>query len=142
MLKINNPGNIRNSNTIYIGEITPSNHKSFKTFENMFYGYRAMFRLLNTYITQHKLDTIEKMIQRYAPPIENETESYIKFVCEKSGINKDDKLIKSDNKLIDIVYAMSWMENGIKPKLREVEIGYELINVGSVNEGNTIINDL
>jgi hypothetical protein len=86
MLNINNPGNIRNSSTKYIGELTPSKHKSFKTFENIFWGYRAMFKILNTYISSYHLNTIDKMINRYAPPIENDTEAYIKFVCDKSPL--------------------------------------------------------
>ena len=141
MLSINNQGNIRNSNTTYVGEVVPSRNKSFKTFENMFWGYRAMFRLLNTYITQHNCETIEKMIFRYAPTNENNTEAYIRFVCEKTGFERTKKIIKSDADLIPLVYQMSWLENGVKPNMREVEIGYKLINVQSVEEGNKIIKE-
>ena len=142
MLSINNQGNIRNSNTTYIGEVVPSNHKSFKTFLNMFFGYRAMFRLLNTYISQHNCDTIEKMIFRYAPHQDNNnTEAYIKFVCDKTGFDRTKKFIKSDADLIPLVYQMSWLENGVKPNMREVEMGYKLINIQSVEEGNKIIKE-
>ena len=152
MLQINNPGNIRNSPTTYVGEITPSRHKSFKTFENMFFGYRAMFRLLNTYIIQHKIETLEKMIERYAPPFENQTDKYIDFVSTRSGIGKNEILYPNDKRLIPIVYQMAIMENGIKAmndyektnnisNLRQVEIGYQLINIKSVEEGMTIIRE-
>ena len=40
-LRNNNPGNIRNSSTVWVGEITPSKDKSFKQFKSMAYGYRA-----------------------------------------------------------------------------------------------------
>lgn len=42
-LKNHNPGNIRQSATKYIGEVRPSQDKSFKQFSSMAYGYRAMF---------------------------------------------------------------------------------------------------
>ena len=141
MLNINNPGNIRNSSTAYIGEVTPSKNKSFKTFLTMEFGYRAMFKLLNTYITEHKLETIEKMINRYAPPFENNTSNYVKFVCDKTGFSKDKKFTKSHPDLIHLVFAMSWIENGVKPSLRQVEIGYDMINIQSVEEGLNIIKE-
>lgn len=34
-LRNNNPGNIRNSSTVWIGEVTPSNDKSFKQFKSI-----------------------------------------------------------------------------------------------------------
>ena len=143
MISINNPGNIRLSSTTYIGEVVPSHHKSFKTFENMFWGFRAVFRLLNTYISQYNVNTIEKMIYRYAPPNDNnDTEAYIKFVCEKTSFQRNKQFIKSDADLIPLVYAMSWLENGIKPNYRQVEIGYKLINIQTVEEGIKVINDV
>lgn len=45
-LRNNNPGNIRRNSDVFQGEIRPSKDKSFKQFETMPYGYRAIFRIL------------------------------------------------------------------------------------------------
>ena len=47
----------------------------------MAYGYRAIFKILFNYYRNYKLDTIRKMITRWAPPEDNNhTEAYIKTV--------------------------------------------------------------
>lgn len=85
-LRNNNPGNIRRSRVRYQGEVRPSRDADFKEFETMAYGYRAMFVLLDTYSSRYGLHTIRSMLNRYAPPEENLTESYIRFVSDYSGI--------------------------------------------------------
>lgn len=141
MLKINNPGNIRISPTIYIGEIVPSANKSFKEFQSMQFGYRQMFVCINSYITKHKIDLLEDIIYRWQPPVENDSKIYVQFVCDKSGFNRQTKFIKSDIKMIDLVYQMSWIENGVKPSMRDVELGYNIINATSIEDANKIIQD-
>lgn len=61
-LRNNNPGNIRINSDLFQGEVRPSKDKSFKQFETMAYGYRAVFRILSNYYRNYKLDTIRKMI--------------------------------------------------------------------------------
>lgn len=119
----NNPGNIRNSNIKYQGEII-STDKDFKQFESMEYGYRAMFMLLYTYQIKHGLNTIREIINRYAPSIENNTESYIDFVSKQSGIGPDTPLNVKQDTIIEVVMAMSWMENGVKANRDQVREGW------------------
>ena len=80
----------------------------------MAYGYRAMFVILRNYIRNYKLDTIRKMISRWAPTNENHTENYIRVVAERSGILADE-LVYPENReiMIRIVAAMSYVENGV-----------------------------
>ena len=80
-LRNNNPGNIRRSKVKYQGEVSPSRDPEFKEFETMAYGYRAMFVLLDTYRSRYGLTTIRQMLNRYAPPKENFTEGYVRFVA-------------------------------------------------------------
>lgn len=121
-----NPGNIRISKVKYLGEVTPSKDKAFKQFESMAYGYRAMFVLLHTY-SKNGYKTIRQMILRYAPPIENHTENYIKFVSESSGIFADVELDTADPaEMIPVVSAMSQMENGLPAIPEQVRQGWEL----------------
>ena len=126
-LRNNNPGNIRKSKDLFLGEIRPSADKAFKQFENMAYGYRAMFRILGNYVRHYKLDTLEKMITRWAPPKENNTKNYINSVSEWSGVAKDSKVwIDNRQQMCAIVAAMSRMENGVKANMSEVEQGFDL----------------
>ena len=136
----NNPLNIRKSSVKFLGEIESTN--AFKDFINREFGYRQAFRNINAYITQYKVDTLEGIINRWAPPTENDTEGYIQFVTNKTNFKRDKIFIKSDADLIDLVYGMSWIENGIKPNLKEIEDSYEIINVQTVEEGLKILNDL
>ena len=70
-LRNNNPGNIRINDDLFQGEVRPSRDKSFKLFETMAYGYRAIFKILRNYLCIYKLDTIRKMVGRSAPPGDN-----------------------------------------------------------------------
>lgn len=124
--KNKNPGNIRMTDTLWIGEVVGED-KDFKTFSTMPYGYRALFALLREYMTKG-YDTIEKIINRYAPSNENATEEYIKTVSRKSGIPREQFLTFADvSKVKDIVAAISYVENGIYPDLNDIENGYKLL---------------
>ena len=122
-----NPGNIRCSKTRYKGERYPSRDSEFKEFESMAYGYRAMFVLLDTYSRRYGLCTIRQMLNRYAPPSENFTEGYIRFVSEKTGIAPDEIVnSRAARDMVPIVAAMSQIEKGIPAVMADVHRGWEL----------------
>ena len=121
-----NPGNIRLSGTKYKGE-TPSADPAFKCFENMTWGYRAMFVLLHTYRRRYGLSTIRQMISRYAPPSENFTQGYIDFVARQAGIGPDEPVDTLEGDVMRrIVAAMSKIENGADAVTGDVEAGWLL----------------
>jgi len=78
----NNFGNIRFNNLTHWKGQTGSNH-GFCVFESYEYGIRALYILLRTYIEKYKLTNVCDIIDRYAPPSENDTLSYIRFVDER-----------------------------------------------------------
>jgi hypothetical protein len=123
----NNPGNIRLTTKKWIGEIDGTD-KDFKTFKSMPYGYRAIFALLREYISKG-YDTIEKIINRYAPPSENITSAYVKTVEKRTGIDKN-RLISFNE--IDIIFklvnSISYVENGIEPNQNDINEGYKLLS--------------
>lgn len=122
-----NPGNIRQSKTHYKGERHPSRDSEFKEFESMAYGYRAMFVLLDTYSRRYGLCTIRQMLNRYAPPSENFTEGYIRFVSQTTGIAPDEMLNTRDERdMVPVVAAMSQIENGIAADMADVYLGWDL----------------
>ncbi|MBR5595084.1 MAG: structural protein P5 [Alistipes sp.] len=122
-----NPGNIRCSKTRYKGEKLRSRDSEFKEFESMAYGYRAMFVLLDTYSRRYGLCTIRQMLNRYAPPVENFTEGYIRFVSEKTGIAPDEIInTRAARDMVPVVAAMSQIENGVAAVMDDVHRGWEL----------------
>ena len=124
-LRNNNPLNIRHSIDSFQGEIKGAD-KAFKTFSSMPYGYRAAFVTLGTYLSRG-LNTVEKIVTRWAPPTENNTGRYIAGVERESGISKTKELTTTDGAYyIMIVAAMSLIENGIPADISEVRAGFNL----------------
>ena len=67
--------------------------KDFEQFETMAYGWRAAFILLGrTYYEKYHLNTIKKIISRWAPACENNTKGYIAYVAKQVGVNACDPL--------------------------------------------------
>ena len=131
-LRNNNPGNIRRSKVRYKGEVRPSRDPDFKEFSTMAYGYRAVFVLLDTYRSRYGLATIRQMLNRYAPPTENFTEGYVRFVADYSGVMPDEVVdTRSEKDMIPIVAAMSKIENGVAANIADVERGWELFVGGN-----------
>ena len=105
-LRNNNPLNIRHNSDKFQGEIK-GNDKSFKTFSSMPYGYRAGFVVLHTYL-KNGFNTIEKIIARFAPPNENNTQAYIANVERWSGVPRSKELTAASGAdYIMIVTAIS-----------------------------------
>ncbi len=125
-LDINNPGNIRQSSDYFLGEIVPSSDAEFKQFSSMAYGYRAMFKILDTYRNLYGLETIEQIITRYAPPSENDTTAYINAVSAAIQVPPTSPLAYDEQTTSALVYAMSRHENGVEPNLDEITQGLEL----------------
>ena len=123
----NNPGNIRRSKVRYKGERVPSSDPEFRQFESVEWGYRAIFMLLYTYHLRHGCRTLRQMIDRYAPPSENPTSAYLRFVAERSGIDPDYVIDVTNGRLmVDIVCAISQFENGQLADRKAVLRGWEL----------------
>ena len=88
-LKNNNPFNIRrNSNNKWLGRIpfSESTDNDFEQFKTMKYGLRAGIILLRNYI-RSGFNTPSKIVNRFAPSIENNTSNYIKYVCSVVGVD-------------------------------------------------------
>lgn len=128
----NNFGNIRitrdknGKQTFWKGEVKGAD-QAFKTFETPAWGYRAIFALLKEYIGKG-YNTINKIIGRYAPSSENNTNSYVSTVVKKTGIQPDTKIAASDLiSLTRIVRAISFVENGIEPDDVQIDEGKKLL---------------
>jgi len=89
----------------------------FCQFESLEYGWRAAFYLLTrTYYHQYRLFTIRAIINRWAPPRENLTSTYIANVSRLTGIPPDEPIgIPSDQpeRWMAVGIAMAIQENGL-----------------------------
>lgn len=123
----NNPGNIRLSGDTFQGEVKPSRDRSFKTFRTMAYGYRALIKTLQTYQRKYGLKTVRLLIGRWAPPTENDTQSYIGHVCRSTGYMADQPidLCKKDV-AVKMACAISDVECGWHDMTAAME-GFDLI---------------
>ena len=127
-LRNNNPGNIRLSRTVWIGEIRPSQDKEFCQFSSMSYGYRALMKLLQNYRRKHGCQTIADMIRRWAPPSENNTSGYIVDVCKDMQVPTTYKPdIEDRETLCALAAAISRHENGIEANIDDVSSGWLLL---------------
>ena len=92
-IRNNNPLNIRRSADKWQGLKAQQEDREFFQFSEMKWGWRAAFRLLcHTYYGKYKLRTIRAIINRWAPPKENNTLYYIRSVAERTGISTDMEL--------------------------------------------------
>lgn len=129
-LRNNNPGNIRLGSFRYKGEKVESSDTAFRQFESIEWGYRAMFVLLHTYAKKRGCCTLRQMINRYAPPIENHTDNYIRRVTHTTHLSPDEKISTTDAATMTaVVAAMSEVENGVKADMAEVWRGWGLFIV-------------
>lgn len=115
---------IRNGNPLNI-RINPANKwqglkpvqddPAFCSFINASWGFRAAAVIIIKYY-DGGLNTISKIIYRWAPGIENDTAAYIADVCARTGFDKDEVLnIHDYNTLAPILKAMCIHENGSFP---------------------------
>jgi len=112
----NNPGNIRTSPTNWNGEVTEPGEE-FERFSDMHMGVRASARILRTYGRKYGIDTINKIIDRYAPPEDNNPNNanYAKHVSNGSGFDVDEKIDLNDPQvLIKLMRPIFQFENGQK----------------------------
>lgn len=86
----NNLFNIRyNSSNNFLGiDDKECQVNGFAKFVNTVYSVRAFLLLVYNYNHLYKIKTIEDFITRFAPPSENNTTGYIKFVCDRMSTVK------------------------------------------------------
>ena len=114
-IRNNNPGNIRKGEK-WKGLSEHQTDSSFCIFVSPEYGIRALVKILLTYYKKYQLNTVKKIISRYAPPNENETESYIKSVANQLGVASDEVIdLSSVAVLVVLLRAIIRHENGEQP---------------------------
>ena len=113
-IRNNNPGNIRLSKTVWQGQTTvPQTDEDFVEFTMPLYGLRALMKTLLTYYLKYNLDTVQSLINRYAPPHENATDIYIYQVAKALNVKRTDKInVAAKPVLLALTQAIILHENG------------------------------
>lgn len=111
-----NPGNIRKSADKWQGLAPAQNDPAFFQFIGESFGIRALAKILLTYQSKHGLNTVRKIIGRWAPPNENDTEAYMQQVAKAARVSPDQIINLADPQiLVAIVTAIIRHENGVQP---------------------------
>ena len=120
-IRNNNPGNIRhNSNNRWVGLSPCQNDKDFCVFIAPRYGIRALAIILRNYQVKYGLKTVKDIINRYAPSVENNTNSYVKSVCQFLGITDTTPIdVGEECVMLCLLKAIIRHENGIQPYSNE-----------------------
>lgn len=115
-IRNNNPLNLRISTTHWLGKIYDNTDGSFEQFDTNINGIRAGAKLLSNYYRSNGLSTIEGIIDRFAPSVENNTKAYITSVCEYMGVEAHDVLNICDHQILaSLLCAIILHENGEQP---------------------------
>ena len=137
----NNPLNIRHSKDRWQGACINQTDKAFVQFTSMAYGYRAAWKILESYWKYFhdlpKAFNVRNIIARWAPPAENDTEAYIRAVIRLSGLGGNENMARplrfwylSDlERTARLLAAMACVECGMKMEevnMDEVWQGYDL----------------
>jgi len=121
-IRNNNPGNIDwKSDVPWKGMDQPAHDGRFIRFETPEDGLRAMARVLRNYQRKYNLFTLNKIISRWAPPSENDTQRYVSTVSKIANIDPNQKIdLNNDELLADLMEAMIKVENGSNPYNRDM----------------------
>lgn len=111
----NNPGNIRHGSK-WQGLSVEQTDKDFCQFISSEYGIRAIYKLLQTYQKKYGLNTIRTIVNRYAPPNENNTEGYISRASKEICIDANNPInTQLKNVTIPLAVAIVNIELGYQP---------------------------
>lgn len=127
----NNPLNLRISSNNWKGKVPTSENTdgAFEQFTTMAYGFRAALKNLQSYISKYHCNTIEKIINKWAPASDgNNPTSYAASVAKTTGFSLTETICEGEReKLCKIVFAMAIVENGSAPMMADITAGWDLI---------------
>ena len=132
MIAKNNIYNIRANGSSWIG--MTGTRKGFVEFDTREHGIRAWLVLMRTYRRKHDCVTIRKIVERFAPPAENDTERYIRFCDLQTGLGAETRLMFN----ADYCYlgaAMAKMETGTVVRPSDIQKVMEKFNIYPVGYG-------
>jgi len=132
----NNPGNIDRTTprTPWQGRVPDSEltDPRFEQFIAPEWGIRALARTIITYQDKHGLNTVAGIIHRWAPPVENDTGSYVAQVTRAVGVSAPTVPIDVQDyaTMRALVVSIIKHENGRQPySAAQIDAGLRLAGV-------------
>lgn len=114
-IRNNNPGNIEKGIAWKgIDAAKTAQESRFIVFTAPEWGLRAMARLLKNYQRLYGLSTVRGIINRWAPPTENDTGAYVNAVARALSVDPDAS-ISVETSLPALLKAIVRHENGSQP---------------------------
>lgn len=114
-IRNNNPGNIEKTGDAWQGLADIQPDSRFFTFSDPVYGIRALAKIIRNYRDRYGLNTVQGIINRWAPPVENNTSAYVRAVAAKVGVAPTEPLAWDAGQLRRLVEAIIQHENGQQP---------------------------
>ena len=110
------PANPTGTNQFNVGNLRPVGASTgFQQPASYEEGIRAMDENLKVYGTKHKINTLRGVISRYAPSSENDTEAYIKYVAQRTGLDPNQEIDLTNPAVRHVITGpMILMEKGNK----------------------------
>ena len=105
-----NPLNIKKTSIKWHGKIE-GNDPIFETFKDCYSGYRAAFICLYKHYRTGS-NTVNLLINKWAPTSENRTMNYVDYVCSLSSLGLNQVFTWSYSNVYLIMYHMCVFENG------------------------------
>ena len=130
-----NPLNIRIGND-WVGERQENTDGVFEQFTDMRFGIRAAFIILRNYITKYRIKTVQGIIQRWAPEVENDLKAYVTSVTRRTEKEPHDTIEwGNSHDMAMLVQAMCIFESNYRPELTFLEqIHRETMNTRRVQK--------
>lgn len=114
-LRLNNPMNIRHSNSKWQGLSEHQADPDFCQFDSVELGIRAGMKILQTYAGR-RWDTVRAIVSHWAPPNENDTTVYINNVAAAVAEAPDDYLnFGNFDTMVAVCKAIIHQEQGQQP---------------------------
>lgn len=109
-----NPGNLERNAILWQGRSPDQSTDSrFVVFTDAKFGIRALAKVLLKYQSEHGCNTVKKIIDRWAPPNENDTGAYVNHVAASVGVEEDQEINVTDPVILEpLVKAIIAHENG------------------------------
>lgn len=122
-----NPFNIRRGSSRWLGLSSDQIDKVFVQFSSYKYGVRAGLYLLCRYYFDYGLDTVEKLISRFAPANENATGVYIHRVASAANLLQSNHFDMSLIRLYLISSCICQVESSYTLYWKEFKEAFDLL---------------
>lgn len=125
-IRLNNPLYLRPTNNPQPHEVTPSQDSEIAQFENVWWGLRAAFGLLEYLVNKKRCKTIAQVISGWVPDNPNLSE-YVRWVSNRAVIPPTERLTFAfKNQMCRLLWAIAQKECGREIPFNYFETAYEM----------------